>query len=455
MASEAALNMDSEVFFTELMSKIKVPEPVQQKVQEDYSNASELHFSFFGDNEGFESFVKKVLLDESLSLGLTSDNYRNNKHAGQLRRLKAECGTQVAKDSAPSTTQEKGNEPQSSTGTMGLTPVQAYVQERLPPLLSLSEQDRLTEEFKAQYPCEILTEATMPAKDMLRRIMQQKKNNNMEWVPWTNIVSKAQERKILETKGANGRKRGAPLCDQAAIFTLWEDEVFLENADISASPHWVSTQLTVRSHALAMLGIAHLAWLKDLDSRLMDAYTKKYQQDSTIRALNNKELVSADHEIWQEVYRLARQEGFDVNRAIALVLENGLVARELAGRPSLPQNMLTQASKGKGTGNKKPRVAEDKGSSQGTKGDSKGEKGKKRTKGDKAGGKGQTNTVHETTNARLNGKAACHRYNNAGVGCNDSNCKFGHFCNVRMPNGNPCGGKHPAHKHDQNLGVRK
>ena len=36
MASEAALNMDSEVFFTELMSKIKVPEPVQQKVQEDY-----------------------------------------------------------------------------------------------------------------------------------------------------------------------------------------------------------------------------------------------------------------------------------------------------------------------------------------------------------------------------------------------------------------------------------
>lgn len=38
-------------------------------------------------------------------------------------------------------------------------------------------------------------------------------------------------------------------------------------------------------------------------------------------------------------------------------MENGLVSREIAGRPSLPQIWLNPAIKGKGVGNKKPRVA--------------------------------------------------------------------------------------------------
>lgn len=115
--------------------------------------------------------------------------------------------------------------------------------------------------------------------------MPQTENNNLD------RVSRAQERQILEIKGANGRKRGAPPCDQAARFAAGKMMSFWGDADVSASPHWVSTHLTVRIHALAMLGIGHLAWLKELDSKLIEAYTKTYQQDSAIRALNNKELL--------------------------------------------------------------------------------------------------------------------------------------------------------------------
>lgn len=317
-----------------------------------------------------------------------------------------------------------------------LTPVQAYVQERFPPMLSLPEQDRLLDASRNNDPCDILTEATTPAKDMLRRLMQQKRTQNLEWVLWSNTVS---------------RKRGTPLCGQAAIFTLWEDEVFLENADVSASPHWISTMLAVRSHALAMLGIAHLARLKELDSKMMEAYTRRFQQDSTLRAINNKELMAAYHEIWQDIFRRSRQEEFDVDRSIGTSLENGLLARGLAGKPSLPQSWLSPTPKGKAAPTR-PRTDEKPPGPW---------KPPTEDKHSKRQGQGQRRQTHKTVQPHTRpaiqgsmGKGACHKFNTDGVGCSDKNCRCVHLCNARMPNGQPCGEKQPAYRHAEAKGVR-
>ena len=42
-------------------------------------------------------------------------------------------------------------------------------------------------------------------------------------------------------------------------------------------------------------------------------------------------------------------------------------------------------------------------------------------------------------------KTLCLRYNK--TQCTNASCKFEHRCAIRMPNGQACGGQHPAHKH--------
>ena len=42
-------------------------------------------------------------------------------------------------------------------------------------------------------------------------------------------------------------------------------------------------------------------------------------------------------------------------------------------------------------------------------------------------------------------KTLCPRYNK--TQCTNASCKFEHRCAIRMPNGQACGGQHPAHKH--------
>ena len=94
--------------------------------------------------------------------------------------------------------------------------------------------------------------------------------------------------------------------------------------------------LTTRANAMAMLGLGHLVRLKQLNARLLEAYTKSHDPTSSMRSINLPELIAADQQIWDEVFRLARLPEWDVDKALYEVLETSSIAdRVLAPRPTI------------------------------------------------------------------------------------------------------------------------
>ena len=122
----------------------------------------------------------------------------------------------------------------------------------------------------------------------------------------------------------------------------------------------ISNMLATRSHAYAMLGVAHLSLTKNLDAKMMSAYGKKFEATASHRAINPQELQKADQLIWDEIFRLSRQKDWTVERAIFEVTENGFTERKLEPVPCIPRattdliNSL-KGSVGKGKGNERKR----------------------------------------------------------------------------------------------------
>ena len=96
---------------------------------------------------------------------------------------------------------------------------------------------------------------------------------------------------------------------------------------------------------MAMIDLAHLSYLKELDTRYLSAYTKAHDYNTCVRAPSRQELVAADNSIWDEIFRLARQADWSIDQAINEVLQNSKVERELGGRPTIPKSTL-EALKG-------------------------------------------------------------------------------------------------------------
>ena len=119
---------------------------------------------------------------------------------------------------------------------------------------------------------------------------------------------------------------------------------------------------------MAMLGLGHLVRLTQFNARLLEAYTKSHDPTSSMRSINLPELIAADQQIWDEVFRLARLPEWDVDKALYEVLETSSIAdRVLAPRPTISRAdtewiaQRVQKGSGKGTGepaNKKRKVAE-------------------------------------------------------------------------------------------------
>lgn len=206
-------------------------------------------------------------------------------------------------------------------------------------MLSLSSMDALQEKFRQYFPCEVLHEGNTPARDFIRRIRHQQNQGCLEWLPWTNIVSVQQAQRMLPQKGLPCRRRSA-LTDQAMLLHIVEDELFLNENGVTGSPHVVCAFLETRRHAFAMLGLAHLGYLKDLDVRMLNAYTKRYTPEFGLRPVNLKELSSMDQVIWTDLYRMSRAPNWTIGRAIDDVMQSGRVDRELAGRPVITRSQI-------------------------------------------------------------------------------------------------------------------
>lgn len=455
--------MDSELWFSTTAVQCNLSDDVLKVLQKTYVCASDFFFAFpeASDTEDLEAFIKSIVIDKDTNLGLEEGTWKRHPMTSRIRRFFKECSLVCKQGTTPAplpspTPQAK---PPMSETSFSTNTVNKLLEERLPPILSIGDVEKLTEDFQLNFPCEVLTDEVTPSRDYLRRLKHQKNTQGHEWMPWTQIISKTQEQQHIKNKGVHKKRR--PLTEGAALFTLFEEEIVMEEGDLSGRPHIIACTLATRAHAMAMLGYAHLAWLKKLNSKMHQAYVKQHEAGATVRNLNHQELMLADQQIWEEIFKSSRQPGWDINAAIDLVLRNGVVDRELAFKPTLPKATLEKiqaiASKGKGKGStdgsqkrtRSPRSprAGDKRRKGEVKGNSKGEK-------QKGKGKGLPKDVEISWN-KIDGQTWCERYHTAGIGCNGKGCRFTHACPVKLSNGQVCGEKHPAYRHNAIKGSKR
>lgn len=428
----------------------------------DYPTPSDIHFSFDGSKARFEKYVRKLCLNVSLELDLKEDDWEDSRVAGCLRNTFSKVEQLAATESQEAEPRQVNPQASSSSGLhdVQFDPVKQFIQDRVPPMLTRADIESLTDTFQQSFTSEVIVDQTMPARDYLRRIKHKGNTIGNEWMPWTSIVSKAQEDEILRT-GAK-RRRATPISDGPIINSVLEEEVFNDESSIKNGAMDISNMLATRSHAYAMLGVAHLSLTKNLDAKMMSAYGKKFEATASHRAINPQELQKADQLIWDEIFRLSRQKDWTVDRAIFEVTENGFTERKLEPVPCIPRattdliNSL-KGSVGKGKGNERKRSnAQISTSAQDDQSWTRVEK-KRKGKAKGKGGKGKEEKpkrfYKEFSEHKVNGVSACMRFNLPGKGCNGKGCRLGHCCAVKMPNGAPCGQKHPAFKHDQVMGI--
>ena len=363
--------------------------------------------------------------------------------AGKVRRLLHEVDQAVEAERAPATktpsTMQQGEE------ISLLVTGQSILQDRVAPVISIPEYERLIARFKVEFPCEILSDATTPGRSYLRKLNHQKVLKSFEWVSWTSIISKSQEDE-LSTK-----IRKTPTNEQAAIISsLWDQEVQWGNNEQNPSPYHVQNVFTVRRHAMAMLDICHIKYLKELDTAMMTEYTRTYDSKSSLRAPNLHETIHADKEIFSKIFSHAREPDMDVDKALYAALEiRRSVPIFMAPKP------YVQMDQQKGSFKQSNNASSSKGEKRKVEEESKGGGKGKAQRSEKERSLEQKVDKSKWSTESFNGKQVCFRFNTSGMGCSQKNCRFGHFCPIRVGNGKPCGKNHPAYKHESANGIHK
>lgn len=90
-----------------------------------------------------------------------------------------------------------------------------------------------------------------------------------EWVLWTAIVTKTQEDKILRAGGK--MRRSTFVSDGSTINTVIEDDVLKAGSSTKNGSMDIFVMCATRSHAYAMLGVAHFSLTHNLDAKIMTA----------------------------------------------------------------------------------------------------------------------------------------------------------------------------------------
>ena len=291
------------------------------------------------------------------------------------------------------------------------SPQQSAWLEHVPPKLTQERIDELIDQFKKNYPGEILTSDTTPSVRLLSMVHEGLKTR-LGWIPWQYRLSAKQYQEIHEAK-AHAPKSGY-------WRTPWSTIRNLENKPLSAG--WFLRCQTVFRNALALCHAAHLANLKLFDNRVAE-----YALASPalgLRTVTRQEFLSADRKLWVQKWSLddALYELTSIRNDIPSLLH----LRPVTPRLAPPEPRGHKRSRGEEHQQERP------------KGKAKG-KGKSHDKG-KTAPPGSPNPSWADT---FQGKPICRRYQTGA--CASSKCKFLHVCAVKG-----CHQGHPAKEHPSN-----
>ncbi|CAE7361723.1 unnamed protein product, partial [Symbiodinium necroappetens] len=278
--------------------------------------------------------------------------------------------------------------------------------EHAPPRLDASVIAQLTKDFKANCPGEFLDSDAMPSVRLLSIVHKWfAPQGTITWVPWQLRLSHKQYQEIIESKSSKMLRTEAQFLSTA----LFDETPEMPVEHLRLSPAWLSRIQTVFRNAIALCKGAHLARLKALDKKVLDAATQSPSDPS----LDGWTLDDALHELTM------------VRADVANLLQ-------LRAKPPPPPTRPPRKDP-KGTGKGKTDGKTGKGNATPTL--------KRKTPGD--------STAKEIKAGDLvsqhGDRTFCIRWNKGT--CRNAQCKYLHACALKLPNGEPCGRSHPACKH--------
>ena len=290
-------------------------------------------------------------------------------------------------------------------------------------------------DFKANYPGELLDDDTMPSI-RLRSLVQHslKPGEKIRWIPWQFRLSAKQYTEIMEAKSSKPMRTEAQLLASA----LYDDTPEMPVAHLRLAASWLSRIKTVYRNAWSLCGAAHLNNLKAFDKRVLDLALPDLT-DPSPRGPTTQELLAADRKVWGTVGSLVAS-GWSLDEALYEVtsirsdLSNLLQPRpknSLAPSPNKgrerPHTPPPPPKRSRLTPFTPPKI---------TKGKGKGSKGGRGTPN-----KAKTEDWPSNWVYKARSKVLCKRYQRNL--CTMPNCKFAHLCAVRG-----CGKEHCAINHE-------
>ena len=167
-------------------------------------------------------------------------------------------------------------------------------------------QASLKSSFKQSYPAEILTAENTPSLRLLSMVHHQHAKKDHKWVPWKFRLSQQRADEIAASK--SGR---IPKSETLSLHSMiLDDPPTIEIANGGLGLHTLRSLFETYSIAMAMVGVAHLASLKDYYLRFLSFMSTRLDAESGLRNPSILEAQSADKTLMGVVCDLVAERGW-------------------------------------------------------------------------------------------------------------------------------------------------
>lgn len=239
----------------------------------------------FADDAAFEAWLGRLQVQVSGSFAnMEPEDWLTSPHVGRLRLLWHKLRGHAAKPLAAVAAQA----PETAAGLLGLA---------TGAVLSSDQLATLWAQFDKNYPAEVLEADQKPCKQLILQIYQQKKKNELKFVPWKSLISEVQYDKSKQLGKSKETNLLGMLADVVGVSDTVEGEV-------TGSPYAVQRVLSLRAVCWALLDWCHLGSAKLVVNKFMLLYHRLGLASMGLRPPSVQEAEAADAELCRQLQDL-------------------------------------------------------------------------------------------------------------------------------------------------------
>ena len=192
--------------------------------------------------------------------------------------------------------------------------------ESFAPKLTSGVVAALKSSFRKSYPAEILTAENTPSLRLLSMVHHQHAKKDRKWVPWKFRLSQQRADEIAASK--SGR---IPKSETLSLHSMiLDDPPTIEIASGGLSLHTLRSLFETYSIAMAIVGVAHLASLKDYYLRFLSFMSTRLDTESGLRNPSILEAQSAGKTLMGVVCDLVAERGWSWDDSLHEVTQKWL-----------------------------------------------------------------------------------------------------------------------------------